>query len=148
MSSTPQAPKQILQQHFRARTGELQHIRALVRDAAATSGCTADETDCVVLAVDEACSNIIKYAYDHAPDGEIILEILNNQDELVFRLRDFGASVDPHAVKSRDLEDIRPGGLGVHLMCQVMDAVEFLPPPGGTGNLLELRKTIRGNRAG
>ncbi|UCE90360.1 MAG: ATP-binding protein [Pseudomonadota bacterium] len=146
MSSTPQPPRKLLQERFSSQTGELKRIRTLVREAATTCGCSDDEIDCVVLAVNEACMNIIQHAYGHAPDGEIILEILNNQHELVFRLRDFGVKVDPCSVRSRDLEDIRPGGLGVHLMSQVMDAVEFLPPPDGTGNLLELRKTITAKR--
>ena len=148
MSTAPQAPRKLLQQRFSSQTGELKRIRELVREAAATCECSDDEIDCVVLAVNEACMNIIQHAYGHAPDGEIILEVLNNQDELIFRLRDFGAPVDPSTVKSRDLEDIRPGGLGVHLMSQVMDAVEFRPPPDGPGNLLELRKTIKRSKTG
>ena len=40
-------------------------------------------------------------------------------------IRDFGKQVDPALIKGRDLDDIRPGGLGVHIMESVMDQIEY-----------------------
>jgi sigma-B regulation protein RsbU (phosphoserine phosphatase) len=45
-------------------------------------------------------------------------------------------------VKPRDLEDLRPGGLGTHFIREIMDATDFLRPAAGTGNVLRLRKRI------
>ena len=45
-------------------------------------------------------------------------------------------------VKPRDLNDIRPGGLGTHFMRETMDEVEFLISPDGGGNLLRMTKQI------
>ena len=45
-------------------------------------------------------------------------------------------------MKPRDLDDVRPGGLGTHFMAEVMDRVEFLTPPEGGGNLLRMVKRI------
>jgi anti-sigma regulatory factor (Ser/Thr protein kinase) len=78
-----------------------------------------------MLAVDEACANIIKHAYGSATDKPIIItaRLLDNGIEVV--LRDYGQKADPEKIKSRELDDIRPGGLGVHLMRSAMDAVVF-----------------------
>lgn len=123
-----------------ARAEELKRVRDAVRELVAQRGCNAKIAECVVLAVDEACMNIIQHAYHNDPAGEIVVQILNNRDELVFRLIDFAAPVDKTCIRSRDLDDIRPGGLGVHLMSEVMDEVRFVEPPAGAGNALEMRK--------
>ena len=58
------------------------------------------------------------------------------------RLRDFASPADPDSMRPRDLDDIIPGGLGTHFIREIMDSAEFLPPPGGEGNLLQLTKKI------
>jgi len=74
--------------------------------------------------------NIIQHAYGCkdglAAEGEIIVEVLRNGDEWTFRLTDFAQPVDKTKVCSRDLDDIRPGGLGVHFIHEIMDEVKFL----------------------
>ncbi len=64
-------------------------------------------------------------------------------DELIVRITDFAKPVDCYAIKSRAMDDIRPSGLGVHLMRKVMDEVRFLERPGGIGNVLEMKKKIK-----
>jgi len=125
-----------------ARAEHLQELRAAVRKAAQQCGCEPTLTEQLILAVNEAAMNIIQHAYRDTPTGEIILEIHNNGTELVFRLLDFAAPVDSTAFQPRDLDEVRPGGLGLHLIRTVMDTVEYLPPPPGVGNLLQLRKRI------
>ncbi len=94
------------------------------------------------MAVDEACQNVIRHAYRNDPDGEIELEIEHHGDELVLSLRDFAPEIDPDRVRPRDLDDVRPGGIGTHLIREVMDRAEFLRPESGRGNLLRMRKRI------
>lgn len=48
--------------------------------------------------------------------------------------------VDLHAWRARDLDEIRPGGLGVHFIRESMDEVHYLPTPDNRGNLLSLKK--------
>jgi hypothetical protein len=55
---------------------------------------------------------------------------------------DFAPPVDPEKVKSRDLGDVKPGGLGVHLIRSVCDDARFMPPPPGVGNLFKLTKRL------
>ena len=63
-------------------------------------------------------------------------------DELLIKIFDFAENVDLDSIQSRDLDDIRPGGLGVHIIHQVMDSVEYKNQPGATGNVLEMRKKL------
>ena len=128
---------------FRSCADELMRIRSIVRETAISYGADKKAADCVVLAINEACMNIIQHAYGDESEGDIVLEIFNHGDELIFHISDFAPPVDKDKVKSRDLDDVRPGGLGVHLMRNVMDKVTFLDPPEGIGNVLELRKKIK-----
>jgi sigma-B regulation protein RsbU (phosphoserine phosphatase) len=120
----------------------LRLIRAAVGEASRLAGCSDDVAKDVTLAVDEACQNIIRHAYKDIPDGEIVVEIARHGKELVIFLKDFAPTVDPSTVRPRNLEDIRPGGLGTHLIREIMDEVAFLEPPSTGGNVLRLVKRI------
>jgi sigma-B regulation protein RsbU (phosphoserine phosphatase) len=103
-------------------------------------------TECagdIVMAVDEACQNIIRHGYAGEPEGDIELEIERRGDDLVFSLRDFAPKIDPSCVKPRDLDDVRPGGLGTHLIRTVMDEAEFVKTAAERGNLLRMVKRVR-----
>jgi len=115
----------LIECRFPARPDRLKLLRRLVYDAAETAGAGAEKAEKAVIAVNEACMNIIQHAYNNDPDGEIILEIINNGDTLVFQLTDFAAPADINTIKPRALDDIRPGGLGTHFMNEVMDSVEY-----------------------
>ena len=131
----------ILERRFPADPRELRSVRDAVRASLLACGTgSACAEDCV-MAVDEACQNIIRHGYCGAA-GDILLEIERIGDELVVSLTDFAPRVDPERVKPRALDDLRPGGLGTHLMRQVMDRVEFEEPPPGCGNLLRMVKRI------
>ncbi|CAA7621359.1 Serine phosphatase RsbU [Candidatus Terasakiella magnetica] len=129
------------ERRYAARPETLAEIRAAVTGVTRELGCPDGLTQDVVLAVDEACQNIVRHGYKGG-DGDIILQITRDEDLLVIRLMDFAPSVDMSKIKPRSLDDIRPGGLGTHLMRSVMDQVDFLPPPAGIGNLLQMVKRI------
>ncbi len=105
--------------------GCLRIIRASVGVLCELGGMDEDEKCQVVLAVDEACSNIIRHSYDGADDQPIICEGRIDEGYLVVTLQDFGKKVDPSSIQPRELSDVRPGGLGVHFIREVMDEVEF-----------------------
>ncbi len=128
---------------FCAQANRLILLRSVIRDAADMVGLDADDSDAVVLAVNEACMNIIQHAYAMDPDGRIEITLLQDAGALVVQLRDFAAPVDISRVRSRDLDDIRPGGLGVHLMQSLMDECVFLEPPPEGGNLLQMKKLLK-----
>ena len=128
--------------HFLSRADKLKPVRDVVRELAQRQGCTKENLDCMVMAINEACMNVIQHAYAEDDNGEIILEFWKDNDDLVIRIYDFADKVDKSKIKSRDLDDIKPGGLGVHLIHKVMDKVEYVDMPNEPGNLLEMRKQI------
>jgi sigma-B regulation protein RsbU (phosphoserine phosphatase) len=128
---------------FPARAYQLKQIRCIVQKAMTHLGCEERVCDEIVLAINEACMNIIQHAYAGDSSGEILLEIYDEGTQVMFRLTDFAAPVDECTIKSRNLDDVKPGGLGVHIIHEVMDSVEFKKAEGDTGNILELRKTVQ-----
>jgi sigma-B regulation protein RsbU (phosphoserine phosphatase) len=137
------APKgHVLSLRVPARADELKGIRDAVRESAGACGCSAQSAADIVLAVDEACQNIIRHAYQGDPDGVIELTIEHLGSKLIFSLADEAPAIDPSQVKPRDLDDIRPGGLGTHFIQRVMDETDFIIPPSGRGNLLRMVRRI------
>jgi sigma-B regulation protein RsbU (phosphoserine phosphatase) len=134
--------ERLLELHVPAVAERLALVRAVVKRASETAGCSDGLCEQIVLAVNEACMNVIQHAYRGDVSGEIILEILNNDGELRFRIEDRAAPVDLESVKPRDLEDIRPGGLGVHFIREIMDDCRMGHLEGGRGNFLEMTKKI------
>jgi len=98
----------------------------------------------VVLALDEALTNVIRHAYGGQSGKKILVTVQAIQDPdggdgLEIRVRDFGRQVNPEDICGRDLDDIRPGGLGVHIIQALNDSVEYRCAEGG-GMLLVMRK--------
>ncbi|MCP4407252.1 MAG: ATP-binding protein [Gammaproteobacteria bacterium] len=137
--------KKLAEMRFQACPEQLQEVRRLVRAISEKKGCDADLIDGIVLAVDEASANVIKHGYEMKNAGDIILEIFYSRGELVFRLTDYAKPVDLKGLQSRKLDDIRPGGLGIHLIRAIMDEYGYLKSPRGVGNVLEMRKKIAEN---
>ena len=130
--------ERLLELRFPARADRLKLVRGGVRAAARMCGFNDATAQSIVLAVDEACQNIIVHGYKGRADGEIVLGVFRRRDGILVRLRDFAPPVDPAKIKPRALDDIRPGKLGSHFMYEIMDSVEYRPSPDGTGNLLEM----------
>ncbi|MCP3941021.1 MAG: ATP-binding protein [Desulfobacteraceae bacterium] len=103
----------------------LQLVRAVMEKVTHTSGFTEDDSDHIILAVDEACSNIIKHSYMNNPEGKIDISIEIHEKELKINVTDYGNQCDIKQMQSRDLKDIKPGGLGIYIMNQVMDSVKY-----------------------
>lgn len=102
----------------------------------------------VQTAVDEACTNIIKYA--SSEEGNIINIICEVQDDdFVVTIRDKGKPFDPYSVPPPDLEaDLdkrRVGGLGIYLMRRLMDDVSY-SFDAEKGNKLVMIKTLTGKK--
>ena len=127
---------------FLAKPERLSLVRALVKETTENIGCSKDLTEKLVIAVNEACMNIIQHAYKGDESGEIIFEMSNNEKELYFRLIDYAEPIDLGSVKPRDLNDIRPGGLGTHFIAEIMDEHDMGHLDEGKGNYLEMKKKI------
>ncbi len=136
-----------LELRFPAQPAELRGMRDALRERLRAwrldEACASD----VVMAVDEACQNVIRHAYRGDPSGVIELEVRRVEGELQIAVRDFAPPVDPARIKPRALEELRPGGLGTHLIRSTMDHTEYCKPPSGPGNLLRMVKKLPGREA-
>jgi anti-sigma regulatory factor (Ser/Thr protein kinase) len=135
--------ERIAQMRIDSRPDCLRLVRAVVQEAGDASGCNAECVSQIVMAVDEACQNIIRHAYLGDPGGEIVVDIGRQNDSIVVHLLDFAAPVDVSTIKPRRLDELKPGGLGTHFIHACMDECGFLTPPSGAGNCLRLVKKIR-----
>jgi anti-sigma regulatory factor (Ser/Thr protein kinase) len=133
---------------FLSSPDQLRDIRDTIREVLRQNNCPPQFIDDFVLAVNEACANIMQHAYKGQCSNDIILEIHQRQDEIRVRLTDFAAPVDKSACKSRQLDEIRPGGIGVHLMNELMDDVRFLETEAEVGNILQMKKKITTRQQG
>jgi anti-sigma regulatory factor (Ser/Thr protein kinase) len=126
---------------IRSDPSALGAVRERIEAFALAHGLDEEAAGRMVLAVDEALTNVIRHAYHGATDQPIEIDLAREGDELVVTVRDHGRVVHPEAIRSRDLDDIRPGGLGVHIMNECMTQVEFAPADGG-GTVLTMRKRL------
>ncbi len=119
----------------------LKIIRAAVTHLCEICGFAEDERNAVTLAVDEAIANIIKHTYNGEENKPIVIFFRMLDDRLQIVLRDFGDKLDLNKIKSRDLNDVRPGGLGVHFIKSAMDEV-YYDNSLEVGNQLTLAKYL------
>jgi len=127
-----------------ARAEHLAKIRHFVEHTAAALGAGQEEIDDLVLAVDEAATNVIVHGYQCQP-GLIEVEVGRQGDALLVRLRDGAPLFDPTLLPMPDVTlplEMRPlGGLGIFLMRQSVDEMTYRVTPEG-GNELTLIKRI------
>lgn len=114
-------------------------VRCLVERLTQQLSFVREDVQRMVLAVDEACTNVVRHAYKNRYEERIVLTFTILADRLEILIRDFGIPVDPETFEGRDLKDVRPGGLGIHFIRSAMDEVRYeIPKEGGT--LLRLVK--------
>lgn len=130
----------------KSKTENLSLIRDFISTSAAEAGVTTDVVENIILAVDEACTNIIKHAYKSFPDGEMIIKTKSTLSRFVVSITDYGNSFEPDAIPEPDLQKYyrqkRVGGLGMYLMKTLMDDVKYVSVPG-KHNKVQLTKNIK-----
>ena len=131
---------------FASHPGNLCLVRQFVRQFLKPAGFPEPEMDLMILGLDEACTNVIRYAYQQKPDQLIRLVCERFDDGVVFRLRDFGAQPDPESLKGRPLDLVQPGGLGIHLIRRAFSEVDYHLKRQGTELVLAKRFTHNGGK--
>ncbi len=127
-----------------SNAGSLAVVRSALARMAEMEAFTTEDVYKVTLALDEALANVIRHGYGGLKDQpiHITLEGLDGSEGrrgIQISVRDHGRQVDPSTIRGRDLNDVRPGGLGVHIMRTIMDSVEYTCPSDG-GMLLRMVK--------
>ena len=121
----------------------LTSIRSLVRKWVESWDVGSTKAGEVVLAVDEACANAIRHAYQGRADGRVELTLHAEPDHLEFQVSDRGVPCPPECTRQRPLEypvadEVKPGGLGIQLIHRVFDEVEFCAGEDG-GNCVTMK---------
>src|SRR6516225_1572515 len=129
-------------------------VRGAVEQLSKTLGFPEMQCRSITRAVDEALTNIVRHSYGNRPDQPIAMYFRRTQRQsegevqqgLEILLCDRGPAVDPCQLQGRPLDEIRPGGLGLHFIRQAMDAVEFTRK-GPTNRLRLVKYLAQGNSA-
>jgi serine/threonine-protein kinase RsbW len=117
-----------------SRTDRLITVREFVAEAARQFGFEDEDIGKITLAVDEACTNIIKHAYKFDPHQPITVTVRSSGATFEVAILDRGRQFDPEHLTAPDMKEYlthyRRGGLGVYLMKSLMDKVEYAIKPG------------------
>lgn len=131
-----------------SRTEELIAVRDFVSRAAQDFGFSDEDVSKIALAVDEACTNVIKHAYRYDATKNLKVSIRGAKKSFEVTIHDNGRIFDPNGVKRPDMKEylshFRKGGLGVYLMKSLMDKVEYNIQPGSP-NQVRLIKYLPSN---
>ena len=129
----------------KSQHSELDRIRKFVQLEAKNFGFNDKISYQISLAVDEACTNLINYAYDKKNDKDICIKLDKNTEEIIIKIYDEGEPFDPSRAESPNMKEYRKkmkrGGLGIHIIKLVMDKINYYPSENNK-NILELRKKI------
>lgn len=119
---------------------------SLVRDMTARMGVLGEIEGLVIdtlkLAIDEACANIIKHAYKGDTGKNIRIHYRITKETFEAVIEDSGEKVTPELLKGRDLDEVRPGGLGMHFIKRAFDVAAY-DEKKKKGNRLRLVKYLK-----
>ena len=124
------------------KVSEITKLNAFVKSATATLNMEIGLANKIKLAVEEAVTNIIDYAYQNGTEGNISVTIEADESRIRFILTDSGAEFDPTGVSKADttltVEERPIGGLGVFLVRNLMDSINYERVDGK--NVLRMEK--------
>lgn len=123
---------------------EINKLAVFVEELAEELNLAPDLVFNLNLVLEEAVSNVILYAYPKEEQKEIVLTAKKTDKNLIFVLTDSGKEFDPTQAPDADVtlsaEDRQIGGLGIFLIRQIMNRVEYQRIEGK--NVLTLGKQL------
>ena len=125
-----------------AKAENLKKIRDFVRGYIDKCEGLESYKDDIVLAIDEACQNVVRHAYKDK-DGNVAIRLRFQNKEFIVSLEDDGTPAIPEKIKPRNIENIKPGGLGTFFINQIMDSVSFQLTSPHWVNCLTMKKKIK-----
>ena len=117
---------------FSSHPGNLSLMRNFVRGFLDNPSISERDRTLMVLGVDEACTNIIRHAYELRDDQLIALSLELRHDCVRMRLRDYGMQPAAEALHRRREKVVRPGGLGLMMIRNTFDQVDYILRQRGT----------------
>ena len=110
-------------------TKNLAGVRKYIEDKAAETGADTNTINQIVMSVDEACTNVIKYAHHYNSNKKIEIEVLHSKKQFKVLITYEGFEFDPNDVENPDMEEYfakcKVGGLGVPMMKKFMNKIEY-----------------------
>jgi|APTNR8051073442_1049403.scaffolds.fasta_scaffold04382_6 serine/threonine-protein kinase RsbW len=130
-----------------SKTENLESIRDFVFENSTNFGFNNYKAEELVLAVDEACTNLIKHAYKYNPEDFIIIELNSSDNNFIVKIIDQSPSFDPRFVQDPDMieyrDEYRKGGLGIFIMKSLVDSIDYqIINNGKIKNILTLTKQL------
>ena len=111
---------------FPATLSNLKYIRAIIKDFLKIHKVDLNIIKNIQLAADEAVTNIIKHSYQGENKNNLIeINLEFKEKRIIIHLYDNGSSVNKEKIKPRELENIKPGGLGTYFMNSIMDELKW-----------------------
>ena len=112
---------------FLVRSSSLKDVRSFCREVLEKLQIDQNLKDELVLAIAEAAQNIVKHAYKNDPQTEdkMVVQITCKDNKLQIGFYDMGTPVDPNKVKHREIDNVKPGGLGTFFIQEIMDSIVF-----------------------
>ena len=127
-----------------SETKNLTMVRDFVTTAAKNVGFDDIAINNIIIAVDEACTNVIKHAYKYSPNNPIDVSITLDNKKFNIIIKDKGTSFDPNSIPSPDMKEYfkqyKVGGLGIHLMKNLMDEVVYNSKPNEYNEVILSKK--------
>lgn len=141
----PQTNSKIISHRSITLTNDVQEVPRLnvfVDEVCEDMGCDMETTMRMNLAIEEAVVNVIDYAYPSGTVGSIDINVTIYDNHMEFVISDSGTPFDPTKKEDVDIslpvEERRIGGLGIHLVRQLMDKINYERKDGR--NILTLIK--------
>ena len=130
---------------FPGQFKSLAEISKFVSQFAEEAGLDETDTYTVLVAVDEACTNIIEHAYGGEGRGDIQCDCNVKDDTLTIILRDRGDPFNPACVPKPDfnvpLKELKLRGVGLVLMQKIMDEIKYISTPDGENILTMIKRS-------
>lgn len=121
--------RSIYTRSFPSSTRHLDDVRRFVEAHALEAHLPETTVEQFKIAVDEACTNVIKHAYRGEEDHAFAVAVIIDDDRFTVRIRDEGTAFQQHLYREPDIFEAarrrRAGGFGVHIMHRLMDQVEY-----------------------
>lgn len=125
-------------------TQEVPQLNNFVNEICKSAGLDEISSSQITVAIEEAVVNTMSYAYPVGTHGSVMIEVTATKESLEFTITDSGIPFDPTAQEDADTtlpaNKRRIGGLGIHIVRQVMDSIHY--ERMGNSNVLTLKKQI------
>ena len=120
----------------------LPQTRRAIDGYLADVGTDPEQRSDVVLALDEACANVVRHAFPHGTTGTIDVRVELTEDVIIVQVEDQGVGFDPFEVPLREVELEDQAGRGLRIIRQLMSSVQVESPTVSGGTRVRMAKHL------